>query len=465
MQNRNSILIVDDEETICRLCHSSLVTEYTNVKWTTDPFDSLAMLKNEKFNILITDIKMPGMSGLDLIHKAKEIDPGIPIIIMTAYATVKTAVQAVQEGANNFIHKPFHIQEFKQIVQNLLEKERLRRDNLRLQSIVNLLQTSEKIATIHDPAKLHEIVLQAAIHETGATTGKIVHIDPATQKTTSIFNINNEQSDAVHSDGLSFESSTFSEIFHRYNDSTRLSVPLRSPNDEKWILELESKSKEGFSKADIDMTSILASQFAVALDNSTLINEIEELFLNTIKTLAFTLDEKDAYTHGHSQRVSLLAVEIGKRLKLDKMQLEQLAIAGSLHDIGKIGIPDNLLQKPGKLTAEETAILRTHPDKGAKILAPINRLKNVIDAVRSHHEFYDGNGYPQGLKGDEIPILGAIICVADALDSITSDRPYRKGRSVEAAYDIVNSCKGLQFHPDVVRATLKSPLKQLDAKR
>lgn len=383
---------------------------------------------------------------------------------MTAYATVKTAVQAVQEGASNFIHKPFHIQELKQTVQNLLEKERLKRDNLRLQSIVNLLQASEKIATIHDPEKLHEIVLQAAIHETGALTGKIIQIDPATQMTKSIFDFGNKETGQYSQELILNESSTFSDILDHFGTSSRLSVPLRSTDEEKWILELVSDSTNGFTKADIDMTSILASQFAIALDNSTLINEIEELFLNTIKTLAFTLDEKDAYTHGHSQRVSQLAVEIGQRMHLDAKQMDQLGIAGSLHDIGKIGIPDNLLQKPGKLTAEEMAILRTHPDKGAKILAPINRLKNVIDAVRSHHESYDGRGYPQGLAGDEIPILAAIICVADALDSITSDRPYRKGRSVREAYEIIHSCNGKQFHPEVVQAALESPLKLLDVK-
>ncbi|KAA3620010.1 MAG: response regulator [Calditrichaeota bacterium] len=461
MFNKNAILIVDDEEAICRLCYSSLNTEFPVVKWTTNPHEGLELLAAEEYGLLITDIKMPTMTGLELMHKAKEIIPEIPVIVMTAYATVNTAVQAVREGAGNFIHKPFHVQEFKLVVKNLIEKERLKKENFRLQSIVNLMRASEKIATIHDPVKLHEIVLQAAIHETGAATGKIYHLDPVTKEP--ILEIEEHLLPSKSKQDSLSESLTFHNVINKNDSATLISVPFNMANNEKCVLELLTDSETGFSKADIDMAAILASQFTTAMDNSALINEVEELFLNTIKTLAFTLDEKDPYTHGHSQRVSLIAREIGERLNLDTDQLEQLVIAGSLHDIGKIGIPDELLQKPGKLTDEEFQILQTHPEKGAKILTPISRLDQVIQAVKTHHEWYDGSGYPMGLKGEEIPILGAIICAADALDTITTDRPYKKKRMIKTAYNILAANRGKQFHPQVVDAVLRSPLTQLES--
>ncbi len=452
MNNNNTILIVDDEEAICRLCHSILAADYPLVHWTTDPHTCLELIAAEDFNLLITDIKMPSMTGLELMHKARKITAEIQVIIMTAYTSVEAAVQAVREGAGNFIHKPFHIQEFKLAVQNLLDKERLRKENLRLQSIVNLMQASQKIATINDPLKLHEVVLQAAIRETGASTGKIYHVDPDTCEPVLFMEAHTRQAQFQPAKPAPGDENKI---------TSQICVPLVSNSDEKRHLELLTDSGSGFSQADIDMAAILASQFAVALDNSDLIVEIEKLFINTIKTLAFTIEEKDPKTCGHSQRVSRISREIGQRLGLDKVQLSQLEIAGNLHDIGKIGIPDKLLQKPGKLTAAEFRILQMHPEKGAKILAPIQRMQPVIDAVKSHHERYDGKGYPLGLKGDDIPLLGAIVCAADALDSITTDRPYAKKREIQVAYEILSANNKKQFHPEVVKVVLSHPLSQL----
>lgn len=456
MNNQYSILIVDDEESICQLCHSSLSTEYPRIRWTTNPVKCLEMITADEFDLLITDIKMPAITGLELMHKAREIDPQIQVIIMTAFATIETAIQAVREGAGNFIHKPFHVQEFKLAVQSLLEKERLRKENFRLRSIVNLMQTSEKIATIHDPVKLQEVVLQAAIRETGASTGKIYHIDPETHEPTLFMEAQMRRSQLEHE-----KSRSKIDLWAGETGKSQICIPLVSNAEEKRHLELLTDETAGFSKADVDSATILASQFAVALDNSELLNEMEDLFLNTIKTLAFTLEEKDPKTCGHSQRVAKISREIGQRLHLDKTQLSYLEIAGNLHDIGKIGIPDKLLQKPGKLTAAEFRVLQTHPEKGAKILTPIQRLQPMIDAVKSHHERFDGTGYPAGLRGEEIPLLGAIVSAADALDTITTDRPYRKGRTITVAYEILAANKGKQFHPEVVEAILSTPLTEL----
>ena len=455
MNHNYAILIVDDEESICQLCYSSLVAEYPLVRWTTTPNTCLEMIATEEFDLLITDIKMPAITGLELMHKAREISPEIQGLIMTAFANVEMAVQAVREGAGNFIHKPFHVQEFKLAVQNLLDKERLRKENSRLQSIVNLMQTSEKIATIHDPIKLQEVVLQAAIRETGAATGKIYHINAELREP--VLFMEAQRRAQYNPDGNAINHAVTSDDANR----SHICVPIVSNSAEKRHLELLTDASVGFSQADVDIAAILASQFAVALDNSTLLNKVEDLFLNTMKTLAFTMEKKDPKTSGHSQRVAQISREIGKRLQLDQTQLSHFEIAGNLHDIGNIGIPDKLLQKPGKLPAAEFRVLQTHPEKGAKILTPIQRLQPMIDAVKSHHERFDGKGYPAGLKGNAIPLLGAIISAADALDTITTDRPYRKGRAITVAYEILAANRGKQFHPEVVDAVLSTPLAHL----
>ncbi len=467
----DAILIVDDEESICKLCQIGLETPATAAEWTTDARAALQKLEEKNYSLLLTDIKMPQMSGIELMHQAKRINPEMAVIVMTAYASVDTAIRAVQEGASDFIHKPFHLDELKLSVSRVLESQRLVRENIRLKSIVNLIEFSQKINTVHDPQKLYSLVIETALQETGARVGKIFEVDEKTHNLKVEYEYSLDAS-GPDTDGLvsNLVSENLEEEFTQILSSTgsentlmasTVAVPLRTKNRFKGILSLYNKENEPFSRADFDVASILANQAAIALENTELLQDLERLFLETIKSLATTLDEKDPYTHGHSLRVSQISVEIGERMGFSTEQKEILSLAGSLHDIGKIGIPDSILQKPGRLTKEEYEIIKTHPEKGAKILRHIQRLEPVVEAVYTHHEWYNGKGYPRGLKGEEIPVTGAIVNVADALDTITSDRPYIKKRSVEDAYRILRENSGTQFHPKVVAAVLSAPLHSL----
>ncbi len=467
----DAILIVDDEESICKLCQIGLETPATAAEWTTDARAALQKLEEKNYSLLLTDIKMPQISGIELMHQAKRINPEMAVIVMTAYASVDTAIRAVQEGASDFIHKPFHLDELKLSVSRVLESQRLVRENIRLKSIVNLIEFSQKINTVHDPQKLYSLVIETALQETGARVGKIFEVDEKTHNLKVEYEYSLDAS-GPDKDGLvsNLVSENLEEEFTQILSSTgsentlmasTVAVPLRTKNRFKGILSLYNKENEPFSRADFDVASILANQAAIALENTELLQDLERLFLETIKSLATTLDEKDPYTHGHSLRVSQISVEIGERMGFSAEQKEILSLAGSLHDIGKIGIPDSILQKPGKLTKEEYEIIKTHPEKGAKILRHIQRLEPVVEAVYTHHEWYNGKGYPRGLQGEEIPLTGAIVNVADALDTITSDRPYIKKRSVEDAYRILRENSGTQFHPKVVAAVLSAPLHSL----
>ena len=181
--------------------------------------------------------------------------------------------------------------------------------------------------------------------------------------------------------------------------------------------------------------------------------EREELFFDIIEVLAMALEERDSYTHGHAQRVTSFAIKLGELVGLKEHNLRQLHLASILHDIGKIGIPDKVLLKQEPLTDKEWNIIRTHSEKGARILNLLRdpRMGIVIDAVRHHHERYDGKGYPEGLKGSDIPFLGRIIAVADSFDAMISDRPYRKGLSKEEALKEIERCANTQFDPQLVQ--------------
>ncbi len=180
--------------------------------------------------------------------------------------------------------------------------------------------------------------------------------------------------------------------------------------------------------------------------------DLEDAYRGTVETLRLAVDAKDSYTKNHSDRVSYYSVLIGKELGLSEEDIRTLRDGGLFHDIGKIGIPDSILQKPGKLTDEEYDDIKNHPSIGAKIIAPAKIFNNILPIVKHHHERYDGKGYPSSLKGEEIPLFARIVCVADSFDAMTSDRSYRPRFTLVKALDELENCKGIQFDPVIVDA-------------
>lgn len=195
--------------------------------------------------------------------------------------------------------------------------------------------------------------------------------------------------------------------------------------------------------------------YQLSLTKKSLLKQLRELLYTTIQAISEALDEKDTYTHGHSKRVTLYSLILGRAMNLDTATLEKLQLAGLLHDIGKIGTPERILNKPGGLTHEEFDIIKKHPRKGREILRNIKQLKDITAWLRSHHEKYDGTGYPDALKGEEIPLPARILSVADTYDAMTSDRSYRKGLPHEVALEEIKRCANTQFDPMVVDVFLK----------
>lgn len=188
-------------------------------------------------------------------------------------------------------------------------------------------------------------------------------------------------------------------------------------------------------------------KFELSNSKTQILQDLSELFYKTIKSIAFALDAKDPYTHGHSMRVTLYSLALAKALKLPDDLLEEIETTGLLHDIGKIAIPEKILLKPGKLTSEEYEIIKTHPELGENLVKGIDKLKLISNWLKSHHERYDGKGYPEGLAGEHIPISSRIIAIADTYDAMTSDRAYRKALPHQTAIDEIKRCAGEQFDP------------------
>jgi diguanylate cyclase (GGDEF)-like protein len=209
-----------------------------------------------------------------------------------------------------------------------------------------------------------------------------------------------------------------------------------------------------FSDRKMRLLAGIAHQSALAINSGSSFESLEETFISTVEALANALEAKDQYTSSHARWITDTSIEVGMKLKLDPKSLKRLELGALFHDIGKIGVPNSILLKPGPLTDEEWRIIRKHPEMGEKILEPIERLADVRPIVRHCHEHYDGGGYPDGLAGKDIPIESRIILVVDAFHAMTSDRPYRKGMDVEEAYRRLCESSGTQFDPDVVDALM-----------
>lgn len=232
--------------------------------------------------------------------------------------------------------------------------------------------------------------------------------------------------------------------------SSLIALPLLSKGESLGVICIYFMEPRQLRDDEVDLLITSANEAAIAIANARIYENLQDAFVGTIRSLAETIDAKDTYTRGHSERVSLYAEAIARNLGLNGDELETIRYAGYLHDVGKIGIPDSILSKSGKLTIEEFRIITKHPVLSERILKPVNFPFPVQSIVRHHHERFDGKGYPDNLAREEIPLGARILFVADAYEAMTSDRPYRKALSTEKALGELEKNKGTQFDPRVV---------------
>lgn len=486
MVEENRILVVDDENVIRALLVDILAEDGYYVETASNGHDALNILQNvEDFVILFTDIMMPEMDGIELIREARKIRPTLIPIVMTGFATLETARAAVKEGAYDYVLKPFSLSEIKLAVSNAIERHRLENENARLREVTELFNISEAITSIHDERALLEFVLRAALDKVCASRGSLMLItaDGRALEVSVGVNIPDEGLKTIvevgrgisgwvakHSQALLVEdigrNPGLAEMSRQLSDSSFISVPLERKqsahgNGKSGIITdaprvlgvLNVNEKRGggqFSDGDLKMLSIVANHAAAALENVRLIRSVEDAHLSTLQSMALMIEAKDAYTHGHSQRVRDYAVMVARRLGLSEKDVEMLRLVAPLHDVGKIGVKDSVLNKNGPPDQDEWEMIRRHPIVGYEVLMPVRLFtKEHLQVVRGHHERVDGSGYPDGAKGDQISIVTRVLAVADAYDAMSSNRAYRDALSVQKIVEQIRKNAGTQFDPKV----------------
>jgi response regulator RpfG family c-di-GMP phosphodiesterase len=485
------ILVVDDERVIREILSDFLSMEGYVVRAVEDGTAALRELQLRPYDLVISDLKMPQMGGIELLDQLTAKNIKVLAVIMTGFGTVETAIEAMKKGAYDYILKPFKVEEVVHVVQRGLDRQRLQAENIRLREALSIYRISEAVASSLDLNEILEVIVDAALDEAGADvvclhlkhpkTGKFEahttrsHAEaPATGPEPGLVDTDELLQHHRGDKPLLAHGVKAARFFTRGQDGSSLvsfaSVPMKVGDRIVGFLSAFSYTRgKQFDEGQRKMLSILGDRAAVSIENARLYEDIvgknralqlanlslEENFRQTIVGFAHALDESDRYTRGHSERVAHYAMLIGRGMQLPEGEVETVRQAALMHDIGKIGIRYEKLNKPGKLTPEEVTMFRSHPAKGKRILEPIPFMQNLIPGCYCHHESWDGGGYPQGLMGEHIPVIGRIVAVADAYDAMTSDRSYRRALPHDVAVNELDRCSGAQFDPQIVDVFLR----------
>ena len=463
----NRVLIVDDDPGI-RETISQIIEELGyNPDTAADGLDALAMLDTGSYLCVFTDIMMPKMTGIELIKKIKTRYISLPIIVITGYASLEIAIDAMKCGASDFISKPFKVSQIQLLLSKvkreklLLEENKKFSDTLQLHRLIDNLtgQLEDKNQELTSLQAISEKII--SLKGIRDLVGAIVDVSkqlledvdvrfyPLNRKTQTLIDTSNGQDRIIGSElieGKIVRTNNSSENSKR-NFATIF--PLMIEGQVFGTLDIHSDTILGEEKEGKIL--YLLNRSAERMENVALYEGLYENMLSTLNSMAKILDARDPHTSQHSTRVTNLSVSMANILKLSDDEKDVLYIAASLHDIGKVGIPDSILLKPGRLTDEEFMIIKRHPDIGADIIKPIPPMSRETEVIRYHHERYDGKGYPSGIGGEEIPLLSRIINLADSYDAMTSDRPYRNGLPMDKAIEEIVRCMGSQFDPELAK--------------
>jgi len=478
---RLRVLLVDDNASVLRFLVSAFTSNHCDVTTASTAEQALDQLGDDPFDLVVSDIKMPGLSGLDLLRAVKGRQPGTPVVLITGVPSVSSAVFGLRHGAYDYLPKPFSVTEVKELVQ------RLRRDRAagsgsvsypaglaeelaRRQGGVEVLSRIGELALQGlEPGVFVERVLENTIKSLRCDGAVILLCDQDGK-----FNASRMGDPSMVGRLLNLLHAGFTrivktggreavELTTREHGFEGLAALIPGVGNAMGILCLGRDLEHGaFLPDEKELLLGYAQTTSIALQRLLLREQMEKNLVDTIASFVIALESKDPYLKGHSARVSLYSAELATVMGWPEPEVVMVGRAGMLHDLGKLVMLDNILRKPRQLTEEEFELIRTHPVVGDQILKPLRFLVCEAKAVRHHHERFDGKGYPDKLSAEDIPLIARVVTVADAFDAMTSDRPYRARRPLEAAIEEVKRGVRTQFDPVAAEAFVAIPLERLD---
>ena len=517
MEKSTNILIVDDNDKISETLRDILSEEGYKIT-TADSADKAREIISRKFcNLAMVDLRLCNGTGLDLLKEIKKANEETMVIIFTAYASLETAVVAMQEGAFGYLQKPLNMEEVKITIKKALKAQELSLDNknlmLRLKELslrdpqtglYNYRYLMERLSSEFKRAKRYILPLSIimldidyfkSINEVyGHRYGDIIlkefadYLTKCVRSNDIVVRYGGEEFAMLMPDTYKNGAAMFGQrilealkerIFDRKGKRIKLKIsmglasyPEDGMENHHGLLDAmdkalrEAKEKGGnilFSFQSISGKEIKDIVKDGGEENVEKLKErllkmkdrTNQILLESIFAFAKAVEARDYSTGRHSENTVSIAVGIGKKLRLSSEEIDNLQYAAILHDLGKIGIQDKILQKKGKLSKAEYEKIKSHPQIGAEIIRDIHFLKEVVPIILYHHERFDGFGYSAGLRGKNIPLGARIIAIADVYQALISDRPYRKAHSKKEALKIIKEGSGTQFDPRIVDAFLE----------
>jgi putative nucleotidyltransferase with HDIG domain len=471
------ILVVDDEDIIRDVCRDILSAEGYQVTTASNGTAALEELSRSTPELMITDIRMPGIDGLELFERVKARKQEVVTIVITGHGTLDTAIESLTRGVSGFIRKPFTQEELLGAVDRAISSNRLKKENIRLKALIPLFEISKLLVTEIDLPHLFKIITEVLVQEFSVDRVSLMLIDEGSK--TLLIRASHGLSPEVAQKARRKEGEGVSGLVLKHRKpliisagkhpdpevmaainlenmpASSMSVPLIGKNKAFGILNVSKFSGAPFSTSDLQIVLILSSQVVTALENAALYEDLRENYFRTIQALVAAVEAKDPYTRWHSTNVAKYAVVFARDLGMKPSQLEEIHIAAILHDMGKIGISEMIISKPAGLSPEEFDIMKDHPAHGIRILEPIGFSPDIINAIYQHHERFDGKGYPRGLAGEEISLAARILNVADTIDAMMSERPYRGRISVQDVILELQREAGRQFDPRVSECAIR----------
>jgi response regulator RpfG family c-di-GMP phosphodiesterase len=476
------VLLVEDDESIRDSLGRYLGHFGHRVTTATNGREGLAHLVRSRCDVVISDVMMPEMNGIAFLDEARKARPDVAVVLITGYTDLKIAIEAMKKGAADFLTKPFPFDALRKVLAGVSRRESSVRSASadadaslvrRIRDLSSLYAITESLQESAPDLDIFRFLVEMARKITAAGAAAFYVCDPDTR----VFYVKSHAGPAPVriATGTTFRAGLSERIFESERPlvldgddaaalwrpilrdgiaaevGTALAAPLIVRGERFGILTVyQGPSARVFDAADADFFHILLRKAALHIENTALYESLYTNLVNTLNSLVQAIEARDPYTRYHSQRVTSYACGIAQAIGCPERDVDSLRFAAPLHDIGKIGVSDAVLLKPGKFTDEEFATIKTHPGLGAKILEPLGLLPPERAIILHHHERWDGKGYPDGLRGQDIPFLARIVTVADAYDAMTSDRVYRGARTHQEAIDEIVRMSYAQFDGHIV---------------
>jgi putative nucleotidyltransferase with HDIG domain len=497
IQEKYKVLVVDDEESILDVTEGFFQRKGHEVLTAANGKEAMDIVGRENsIDCCFTDINMPEMDGLELAHELQKKDVGFPVVIMTGYPSIENTIDTLKNGVVDFLIKPINLEQMELTLRRVVRQRSLFVENLILKEEIKrqekLKQLNAELVTRIDDVNILNRIMEDFSNTDSSYDifNKVVELGSEILKADNvIFHIWAEQtaslvsvasSDKIDNNNMFEDIKPFIKGVIQTDAEPCLVSQGRARKElPEGVLSLMvvplkirgkvfgsasaiiRKGKESFDEKDIYYMTFITRKAASAIENIALYENIYDNLFSTLYAFVAAVEARDRYTREHSTRVAKIAYKIGEQMGCSDEELNIINFAGYLHDVGKIGIRDDILLKPGKLTEQEFEKIKEHPVIGADIVGKLGLWDKEQIIIRHHHERFDGQGYPDGLKGEKIPKLARILAVADVVDAIGSDRAYRKRMEYEKMIKIIKENSGTHFDPKVVENFLKIANKKM----